>query len=614
MYETLDINRDDKGSRLRQESSPPPHPPNPPPVLASLIRSVPNPSLYLVTKLSPNRTSPSNEAGWHHQPLASSLNCPSANSPAFRLRKMLINRRQLVFFRGLQTLSAASCPFSTVINEDEEEENTDKDPFKAHPGFRHLSAIKSKSELLQSYSVTPPIQPWPENLSHKNLVSLVSRQHDLDLAVQIFHHAGKFHPNFSHNSFTYYSIIKKFCRARAFQHVENLLDELKSSGITCSENIFITVIRNYGIASKPRQALKTFLRMNDFCNVHRSVKTFNSLLNALVQNKEYDLVYGLFKNCRKKFGIVPNLPTCNILLKALCKKNDLDNALRILDEMPAMGMVPNVVSYTTILGGFVARSDMVGANRVFDKIHDRGWTPDVTTYTILIDGFCKKGELVTAIKLMDDMEENGVEPNDVTYVVLIGAFCKEKKAGEAVNLLNDMLEKNYVPSSNLCSKLIDILCEEGMVGEACELWKKLMIKNVSPNDAILSTLIYWLCKEENIWEARRMFDEFKGSLTPSQLTYNTLIAGMCEKGELCEAGRLWDDMMEKGCAPNAFTYGMLIAGFCKVGSAKEGVRVLEEMLNRGYSPNKSTCSILIESLQKSGCESEIQRVLSMAAS
>ncbi|XP_027170042.1 pentatricopeptide repeat-containing protein At5g16420, mitochondrial-like [Coffea eugenioides] len=502
---------------------------------------------------------------------------------------------------------------STKNSPDSQENKETDDPFKSHPSFHHLSPIKSKSQLLQSYTITPPINPWPKDLSHKRLISLISCQHDLNLALQIFHHAGKYHPKFSHNYQTYQFIIQKLSRARAFQDMETLLDELKRAGISCAENLFIVVIRNYGIASKPKKALKIFLKMNEFSGVKRSVKSFNTLLNALVQNKYYDLVYGLFKNCRKKFDIVPNVSTCHILIKALCRKNDVNAAIRILDEMPAMGVVPNVVSYTTILSGYVARGDLVGAKRVFHEIHDRGWFPDVMTYTILIDGHCKQGQLVDAIKVMDDMEENGVEPNDVTYGVMIEAFCKEKKSGEAVNLLNDMLDKRNVPSSALCCKLIDVLCVEGKVEEASELWKKLMIKNVTPDNAILSTLIFWLCKEGKIWEARKLFDEFEKGSVPSELTYNTLIAGMCESGELSEAARLWDDMVEKRLSPNAFTYNMLIKGFCNVGNASEGIRVLEEMLERGCSPNESTYSILVKGLHSSGCVSEIPRVLSMAA-
>ncbi|KAK4379169.1 hypothetical protein RND71_001031 [Anisodus tanguticus] len=448
------------------------------------------------------------------------------------------------------------------------------DPFKTHPSYQHLATIKSISELLQSYTVTPPIKPWPRYLTHKQLISLIKSQHDVNLSLQIFHHAGNFHPGFYHIYETYHSIINKLCRARAFDKVETLLTELRNSTIKCGEVLFITVIRNYGIASKPKLALKTFLRIKKF-GVQRSVRSFNALLYALVQNKEYDLVYALFKNCQNKSNITPSVFTCNILLSVLCKKGDINSAIKVLDEMPVMGMlipgiVLNVVSYTTVLGCYVLLGDLVGVKRMFD---DRGWLPDATTYTILMHGFVKKGKFIDAVKIMDEMEENGVGPNEVTYGIMIEAFCKEKKSGEAVNLLNDMLDNRYVPSPTLFSKVIDVLCEEGKVEEACYLWKKLLVKNCTPDNAISSTLIHWLCKKGRIREARKLFDEFEKSSSPSVLTYNMLIAGMCERGELHEAGRLWDDRVDKGCIPNAFTYNMLIKGFCKVGNAREGIRV-----------------------------------------
>ncbi|GAB2269515.1 hypothetical protein Dimus_004432 [Dionaea muscipula] len=485
-----------------------------------------------------------------------------------------------------------------------------------------FSSITTKSNLLKSYTVTPPIKAWPKTLSPKRLISIVNRQQNLDLALQIFNYAGNFHPNFSHNFDTYLSIITRLSRARQFHHAESLLAQLQSSRINCGEILFITLIRHYGLASRPKDAVRTFLRMPDFGS-NRSARSFNCLLNALVQNKRFDWVHTMFKNCKDRFGVVPNVFTCNILVKALCKKGDMKGALEVLDEMPGMGFVPNVVTYTTVLGGYVQHGDMTGAKKAFGQILDRGWVPDATTYTILMDGYCRNGRFTDAVKVMDDMEDNGIKPNEVTYGVMIEAYCKEKRTGEALNLLGDMLEKKYVPSSVLCCKVIDALCEQGKIEDACALWKKLLKKyNVTPDNThntISSTLIHWLCKEGMIWEAKKLFDELlRSSGLPSVLTYNTLIAGMCDNGELCEAGRLWDDMVEKGCAPNAFTYNMLIKGFCKVGKPDEGVRVLKEMLlqqKRCPLPNESTYSILIDGISGSGSrEEEIMELLFLVAS
>ncbi|OUZ99516.1 hypothetical protein BVC80_531g14 [Macleaya cordata] len=65
------------------------------------------------------------------------------------------------------------------------------DPFRSHPSHHDLSTIDSKESLLKSYTVTPPIKPWPLRLYPKRLVSMIKRQQNLDLALQIFDHAGK---------------------------------------------------------------------------------------------------------------------------------------------------------------------------------------------------------------------------------------------------------------------------------------------------------------------------------------------------------------------------------------------------------------------------------------
>ncbi|CAK7324107.1 unnamed protein product [Dovyalis caffra] len=485
--------------------------------------------------------------------------------------------------------------------------------------LRTLTTIAANPEtplLLEStsYTVTPPVKPWPQRLYPNRLISMITQQENLDLALQIFDYAGKYQPGFSHNHDTYHSIIDKLARARSFDAVESLLSQLsrKSSHIKCGDDVFISVIRNYGLAGKPKLALKTFTRINEEFNLQPSVKLLNTLLNVFVQNKRYDLVGSTLKNCRAKYGVLPNVVSFNILIKALCKKNDVEGALQVFDEMPTMGMIPNLVTYTTILGGFVSRGDLVNAEKVFSEIWDKRWLPDATTCTILMLGYCKQGRLSDAIKVMDDMEYNGVEPNEVTYSVMIEAYCKEKKSGEACNLIDDMLDKKFLPSSTLCCKVIDVLCEDGKVEDACNLWKRMLKKNCLPDNAIMSTLIHWLCKEGKVGEARKLFDEFERGTAPSLLTYNTLIAGMCERGELNEAGRLWDDMVEKRRRPNAFTYNMLIKGFTNVGNVKEGVRVLEEMLANGCLPNKSTYTLLIDGLQDLGMEGDMDKVLSMA--
>lgn len=446
---------------------------------------------------------------------------------------------------------------------------------------------------------------------------MLSYHQNLDLALQIFRYAGEHHPGFRHTYQTYLAIIRRLARSRAFSAVEPLLSDLRRSGIVCHEHLFITVIRSYGLAGDPERALRTFVEMERFRGVHRTVRSLNCVLLALVQNEKHEMVKWVFGGCQSRFRVAPNVVTGNILIKAFCEKGDLEGAHKVLDEMPSMGMVPNVVTYTTIVGGFVSRGDMDGAERAFAEILDRGWVPDATAYTILMDGYIKNGRFSDAIRVMDEMEENKVPPNHVTYSVMILAYCKENKPGEALGLFEDMLRtgaNSDAPSPALTCKLIDVLCENGKVEEACFLYKGLLRGRCTADNAIASTLVHWLCKTGKTTEARVLFDELAKGSRPSLLTCNTLVAGMCEAGELSEAARVWDEMVSFGLRPNSFTYSSLIAGFCGIGKPEEGIGVLEEMAANRCGPNKATYEKLIEGLCEAGKKREVKRVLFVAMS
>lgn len=475
------------------------------------------------------------------------------------------------------------------------------------------SLPESKPALLSRYTITPPVSPWPRHPSPKRIGRLIRSQRDPQTALAIFHHAANFTPNFSHNYDSYLALVERLARSRHLDPIPSVLSSLRASRLRCGEQLFITLIKAYATASKPTFSLKTFLSIPSF-GVATSVRAFNALLNAMIQNKRYDLVPTLFNNCRSKFGIAPNVFTCNILVKALCDVGKIGDALKVLDEMPEWGMVPNVVTYTTVIGFHCARGDLAEAKELFDEARGKGLSPDVRTYTVLIDGYCRAGRVADAVRVMDDMEADGVLPNEATYTVVVLACCKGKRSGEALSLIRDMLDGRHVPSSSLCCKVIDALCEDGKVEDACEIWRKLLKKNVTPDNSVSSTLIYWLCKAGKIWEARKLFDEFERGFIPSVLTYNTLISGMCENGELQEAGRLWDDMVERRCHPNVFTYNVLIKGFCKVGEAKEAVGALEEMLEKGCVPNKLTYRVLVDGLLECGDGEEALEVLGDLAS
>ncbi|KAJ3672455.1 hypothetical protein LUZ60_007176 [Juncus effusus] len=474
----------------------------------------------------------------------------------------------------------------------------------------HLLSLSSHSSLLASYTVSPPVKPFPSPLTQSRLIALLRRLPDPSVSYQTFLYSLHYVPNFTPSFPVYLTLIHILASSRSYHLVPPVLSLLRRSGLDCKEIVFVSLIRSYGLASRPVDSLRMFLSIPSY-KCRPTVRAFNVLLMSLIRNRKLRFAAKLFQISKSKFGIVPNVSTCNILLKALCGIRDLEAALNVLDEMPTMGIAPNLISYTTIISCHCTRGDMSAAHEWFDEIIKQGFVPDPTFYTVLILGYCNNGYLDQAIKIMDEMELNDVEPNEITYSVVIESCCKERKPGEALNLLDEMLDSNYIPNKSLCCKVIDVLCENGKVEEACEMWKRVLMKNVMHDDAISSTLIYWLCKKGAVFKARKLFDGFEVGFRPSLFTYNTLMTSLCENGELHEAARLWDNMIERNCKPNVVTYNVFINGFCKVGKAKEALCLFEEMVEKGFKVSKVTFRVLVNGLFELGNE-EIIRVIKCA--
>ncbi|CAA6653605.1 unnamed protein product [Spirodela intermedia] len=345
---------------------------------------------------------------------------------------------------------------------------------------------------------------------------------------------------------------------------------------------------------KPSAALRTFLSIRSDFGVNASVRSFNALLNAMIQNRRYDLVGVLFRNCSRKFGIAPNVFTCNILVKALCKMGNLDGALKVLEEMPLWGMIPNLVTFTTLE----------------DLLRDGGQRdlPDATAFTVLMEGYCAENRIMEAVRIMDEMAENGVTAGEVTYSLIISALCNSGKPVEALNLLHDMLDGGHLPGAPLCCKLFDDLCHQGKVEDAYGAWKKLLKKNFAPDGTIASTLIHWLCKKGKLWEAEELLQLVEGGAPASLLPYNTIIAGMCELGSCRKPGGCGPHGRE-GLLPKCLQLWRPHRGFCRAGKAREAVAVLREMVERGLVPDGATCSAIVDGLDDAADRDEVTQVL-----
>ncbi|PHU07448.1 hypothetical protein BC332_23937 [Capsicum chinense] len=422
-----------------------------------------------------------------------------------------------------------------------------------------------------------------KKISSFSLSSLLHRQKDPKIALQLF-----LNPNPSHNTTTkpfrysplcYDLIICKLGRAKLFHEMEKILYKLKhDTRFSLNEVVFCNVVSFYGRAHLPEKALIMFNEIPSF-RCHRSIKSVNSLLNALLACKEYSKVGELLKSF-ENYG-TPDVCTFNILMNASCLCGDLNSAREVFDEMCKRGIKPNVVSFGTLINGLCVSGELDDAFRI-KRIMERDFKLKASAfmYVALIKGICKVGDLNAAVKLKEEMLKKKVELDSAVYSTLISAYFRVGRKDEIYDLLKEM-EKN------------ECKCDR----------------------VTFNALMHGYCQEKDFDSAFRVLDEMEGKgCKPDVISYNVIIRGLCDDGKLREASDLLDDMPRRRCKPDVVSYRVYFDGLCKAEKFKDAAVILHEMVFKGYIPRETSLFKLFDGLIQVGDRESLLRALDNMAS
>ncbi|XP_010451344.1 PREDICTED: pentatricopeptide repeat-containing protein At4g20090-like [Camelina sativa] len=244
-------------------------------------------------------------------------------------------------------------------------------------------------------------------------------------------------------------MIESYANSGDFASVEKVLSRVRLENRVITEHSFIVVFRAYGKAHLPEKAVDLFHRMVDEFHCKRSVKSFNSVLNVIINEGLYHRgleFYDYVVNSNMNMNISPNGLSFNLVIKALCKLRFVDRAIEVFRGMPEKKCLPDGYTYCTLMDGLCKEERIDEAVLLLDEMQSEGCSPSPVTYNVLIDGLCKKGDLTRVTKLVDNMFLKGCVPNEVTYNTLIHGLCLKGKLDKAVSLLERMVSSKCIPN------------------------------------------------------------------------------------------------------------------------------------------------------------------------
>ncbi|KAL8238667.1 hypothetical protein R6Q59_015234 [Mikania micrantha] len=314
------------------------------------------------------------------------------------------------------------------------------------------------------------------------------------------------------------------------------------------------------------------------------------------------------------------------------KLTNLDDALKLFDEMTERRPLPSVVKFNQLLNGVTKMRHFSSCLDLFKQMcvigvpvdkysmnisircccklyrtndgfallgccFRRAVVPDACTFNTLLDGLILEDRIVEAERLFKKLIKHKLcEPDVVTYNTMIKGLCKFGNNVMAIGLLRLMDERGCEPDVVAYSTIIDSLCKVKMIDDAFKLFKEMVFdKGILPDVITYTSLIYGLCLSSRWDEVSKMLKEMKDErLSPDVKTFNVLVDAFCKEGKLDEAEAVISIMVERGKAPNIVTYNSLIDGYCMRGEMVKARTLLNSLMSKGLVPNVITYNSLLD--------------------
>ncbi|KAF9604181.1 hypothetical protein IFM89_003927 [Coptis chinensis] len=437
--------------------------------------------------------------------------------------------------------------------------------------LRALDTIKDLDEALK---------PWEKTLNNKERSIILKEQVIWERALEIFNwfkRKGCYELNVIH----YNIIIRILGKARKWDHVENLWNEMQANGTAPTNSTYGTLIDVYSKGGLREEALLWLERMN-------------------------------------KQGMEPDEVTMGIVVQTYKKSGEFEKAENFFKK-------------------WSSGKPINGRGKIADINNTRS-EPLVTfssyTYNTLMDMYGKAGQLQDASDTFSRMLREGIVPTIVTFNTMIhicgnnGKF-KRHMVGEAEDLILEMDELDFEIDEYTQSALTRMYIEAGMLqksrvlaygigreyNKACETFDCMEKLGLLPDKCSYSSLIQILSGADLPHVAapyvRKMQER---GLVFDCIPYCAVISSFVKLGQLDMAEELFTEMIGFAVQPDKFVFGILINAFADVGSVEKAANYVNKMGNSGLCGNPVIYNSLIKLYTKVGFLQEAEETYKLLRS
>ncbi|GMH22448.1 hypothetical protein Nepgr_024291 [Nepenthes gracilis] len=398
-----------------------------------------------------------------------------------------------------------------------------------------------------------------------------------------------------------------------------LLNTSKELNVPLTINCAISLIRLFGRAKMVNDSMIVY---NELDQSLRNTHVRNVLIDVLLRCGQLDNALKVLDEMLQTAAeFPPNGNTGDIVFAGLLKFEKYERSVKeeeiveLVSKFGNYSVFPDSMRLTQLITKFCRHRK---SERAWDLLHvvmESGGPVEVPSFNALLTGLGRVAEVEKMNLLMKEMKEKGIIPNVVTFGIVINHLCKSRRLDQAQEVLEKMRDGedgvSVKPDVVIYNTLIDGLCKIGRQEEGLTLIDRMRSDDhCEPNTITYNCLIDGFCKAGELDRAHELFIAMNGSgVQPNVITINSLVDGMCRHGRISSAIEFFNKMKDKGLEGNEVTYTTLISAFCNVNNINKALDLFHVMREK-CRPDAIVYFTLICGLSQAGRVDEASSIAS----
>ncbi|KAH7315782.1 hypothetical protein KP509_21G065100 [Ceratopteris richardii] len=398
---------------------------------------------------------------------------------------------------------------------------------------------------------------------------------------------------------TYSCIIDTLAKHGYTEKAREVYFEMRMSGCYLDKTGYNIIINLFGRKKNLHMVTRLYNDMCE-CGLEPDGYTYAALIQAHLRIPDSVLeAYKLFEEAISK-KLTLTLATCNALLYALGKAEEINLTLQLYHQMKNIGLHADTITYNTIvtvLGQGNRISDLYSVIEDMTIKDNRGGVAHVSAIEWLVSA----GKIGVACTLVEDMSKREGHPATFAVDALLQGLIRLGAFDKVHEFVRNMAAHGFRLEASKVSEIVKSFAESGNVDGTLKIFYLKRELGYPPDQDSYDSAIICLSKYGSLIQALRFFDDMSEiGLTPRTDTCNHLIHMFCMKCDMATATEIFNRMTSIGCVHNVGTYNQLIAGYANASDWVMAFNLAKDMETEGLVPDTDTYLPLIFSLGNEG--------------